>query len=54
MPTLCTGGELVARIPLNMKRVDLLERETGDVNYADGKITLDFKPFEIVNLKIEY
>jgi alpha-mannosidase len=54
MPMLCTGGELVARIPLNMKRVDLLERETGDVDYSDGKITLDFKPFEIVNLKIEY
>ncbi len=54
MPEICKGCELVARIPLGVKRVDLLEREISDVAFADSRITLDFKPFEIVSLKIDY
>jgi alpha-mannosidase len=34
--------------------VDLLEREEGELPFAENRFSLEVKPFEIVTLKLEF
>jgi alpha-mannosidase len=48
-------SEPLIRQPKSVRRVDLLERDMpGEVDFSPGAVSLNFKPFEIVSLRLAY
>ncbi len=47
-------GDLFIRYPTSVRLVNLLEQDEGEAVYADGIIKQNFKPFEIVSLRVMF